>query len=277
MILKFFSTHPDHPLGDPKAFELVISKLPLDNSFKAIDEVFYWFESLKRAENFRIDYFFNVVKKLDEVVIGHVRRLARDYLQSSRMSRSEEKRLWSLCYNYYEYLAVLYGQCIERVTPKNRDKKVEALREQLPLIAARQAAARVAQLKLTAFRYGSSESELWGSLGRIYLVAEAGGYAQTPVKLYPEQTHTTNVTQQYIRALIFDASSMNSLMPVEIEIADRLITFLNQASFFQRTVRPKASIGSMRTAINPRQGLSSNRKKSCKLCVSFLRALRHKP
>lgn len=240
MILKFFSTHPDHPLGDPKEFEQIISKFPLDNSFKTIDEVFYWFESLKRAENFRSDYFFNVVKKLDEVVIGHVRRLARDYLQSPRMSKSEEKRLWSLCYNYYEYLAVLYAQCIERTKQRGKDKKAEGIREQLPLVATRQVAARVAQLKLIAFRYGSSEPELWGSLGRTYLDAEAGGYAQTPVLLYPELTHSTNVTQQYLRALIFDASSMHSLMPAEIEIADRLITFSQSGFIFSENCSPES-------------------------------------
>ena len=46
MILKLFSSRPNHPLGDAKELKRVLSELPLDNAFKAVDEVYGWFESL---------------------------------------------------------------------------------------------------------------------------------------------------------------------------------------------------------------------------------------
>lgn len=41
MILNLFSSRPDHPLGDPKELKRTLVELPLDNSFKAVDEVLW--------------------------------------------------------------------------------------------------------------------------------------------------------------------------------------------------------------------------------------------
>ena len=97
MILNFFSSRPNHPLGDAKEVKRVLAELPLD-PVKAVDEIFGWFESLRLADDFRLDHLLDVVSRLDESAQQHLRRLSRDYLQPARLSKSEERRLWSLCY-----------------------------------------------------------------------------------------------------------------------------------------------------------------------------------
>ena len=84
MILNLFSSRPDHPLGDPKELKRVIAELPLDNSFRAVDEVYGWYESLMVANDFRVDHLFDVVRQLDEAAQPFIRRLSRDYLQIGR-------------------------------------------------------------------------------------------------------------------------------------------------------------------------------------------------
>ena len=84
MILNLFSSRPDHPLGDPRELKRVIAELPLDNSFRAVDEVYGWYESLMVANDFRIDHLFDVVRQLDEAAQPFIRRLSRDYLHSPR-------------------------------------------------------------------------------------------------------------------------------------------------------------------------------------------------
>ncbi|WP_294244559.1 hypothetical protein [Propionivibrio sp.] len=89
MILNIFSSRPDHPLGDPKELKRAIAELPLDKSFKAVDEVYGWFESLHQAEGFRVDHLFDVVRQLDEAAQASIRRLSRDYLNPQRLSKTK--------------------------------------------------------------------------------------------------------------------------------------------------------------------------------------------
>jgi hypothetical protein len=238
MILNLFSSRPDHPLGDPKELKRVIAELPLDNAFKSVDEILGWFESLQHADDFRVDHYFEVVQQLDEAAQSHLRRLARGYLQSHRPSKAEERRLWTINFSYWGGIAGLYAHCIARAAQKPKDKGSELFRSSLPLAGARLLAARAMQLKWVAYRYGPAGDDLWQALGRDYLAAESAGYANKTLQLYPNQPGTTSVASQYLQALVFHSSSMDSLMPLEIELADRLIGHFLPGFIFSGDCRP---------------------------------------
>ena len=238
MILKLFSSRPEHPLGDAKELKRVLAELPLDNAFKAVDEVYGWFESLQAADDFRLDQYFDVVRQLDEAAQQHVRRLSREYLVAPRLSRSEERRLWSMCYNYWGEVSSLYARCLDRSRLNPKDKGSELLKPLLPLLAARLVAARASQLKWVELRYEPVGEDLWRGIGQPYLAAEAAGYASKPVQLYPAQSGTTTVVQQYLQALVFSASSIDCLKPIEIELTDRLIAYFLPGFVFTRDPTP---------------------------------------
>ena len=238
-MLNFFSTRPDHPLGEAREFKRVLAELPTD-AFKAIDEIYSWFESLRQADDFRLDRLYEVVGGLDEVAQPHLRRLAKHYLGSRRLSKNEERRLWSICFNYWGEVSWLYARCLERYRKNPRDKGSDAFKGALPLVAARLMAARSNQFKWVNFRYGVIGEDLWRGLGQPYLAAEADGYAQKPVTLYRDATGTTNVTQQYLHVLVRDASSMSTLLPHEIELADRLIAYFLPSFVFSAAMSPES-------------------------------------
>ena len=122
VILNLFSSRPQHPLGDAKEVKRVIAELPLDNAFKAADEIYGWFESLRHVEGFRTDHLFDVVRQLDDAAQFHIRRLTRDYLNSPRLSRSEERRLWSMGFNYWGEVSSLYAVCVDRYRRNPKEK-----------------------------------------------------------------------------------------------------------------------------------------------------------
>lgn len=221
--MSIFSSRPDHVLGDAKELKRVLAELPVDNAFKTVDEVYGWFESLRLADDFRADHFFSVVRQLDEAAQSAIRQLSRTYLQTVQLSKSEERRLWSLCYNYWGEVASLYARCIDRVRSNAKERGAEQLKPLLPLAASRLLAARVSQLKWVEYRYEPIGEDLWRGLGQPYLAAEAAGYAQTPVQLYPSTSGMTCVAAQYLLALVFYTSSMDSLLPIEVELAERLV------------------------------------------------------
>lgn len=238
MILNLFSSRPDHPLADAKELKRVIAELPLDNAFKAVDEIYGWFESLHHADDFRVDHYFDVIRQLDEAAQPHLRRLARDYLHSPRLSKPEERRLWTINSGYWSGIAGLYAHCLARVRQSPKDKGSEALKPSLPLLAARLLAARAAQLKWVEYRYGTVSEASWLGLGQAYLAAESAGFAQKPLQLYPNNPGLTSATQQYLQALVFHSSSMDSLRPIEIELADRLIGHFLPGFVFSATCHP---------------------------------------
>jgi hypothetical protein len=237
-MLKLFSSRPEHPLGDGKELKRVLAVLPADNAFKAVDEIYGWLESLQNADDFRVDHFFDVVRQLDEAAQPYFRHVSRDYLLSPRLSKSDERRMWAMCYNYCGEVSSLYARCIERAKQNPKERGSEALKSSLPLAATRLMAARAAQLKWVKYRYGLIGEDLWRGLGQPYLAAEAAAYAQKAVQLYPAQAELTTVAQQYLQALIFCSSSMDSLMPLEIELADKLIAHFLPGFVFSANCLP---------------------------------------
>ena len=230
--MRLFAPRPDHLLGDAKELKRVLAELPADNPFKLVDEIYGWFESLRLADDFRVDHFFGVVRQLDEAAQAAVRQLSRNYLQTPLLSKSEERRLWSLCYNYWGEVSSLYAYCIDRVRQNPKERGGDQFKSLLPLAATRLLAARVSQLKWVEYRYEPIGEDLWRGLGQPFLAAEAAGYAQAPVQLYPAHSGLTSVSAQYLQALVFYASSMGSLLPIEIELAERLVAhFLPLFSF----------------------------------------------
>jgi hypothetical protein len=231
MMLNLFPTRSSHPLGEIKEFKRVLAGLPQD-SFKAVDEINGWFESLRQADDFKLDHLHEVVSGLDEAAQPHLRRLARQYLGTPRLSKNDERRLWTTCFNYWGEVSWLYAACFERFNANPKSKGANAFRAGIPLAATRLMAARANQLKWLEYRYTMIGEDMWHGIGLPYLAAEAGGYAQKPVQLYPGAPGMTSVALQYSQALVRESSSLGMLLPLEIEVADRLITHFLPAFVF---------------------------------------------
>jgi len=205
-----------HPLADSRELKKIVSELPKDNAFKALDEIAGWLESLQAADELPVDRLHEAVRQLEEAAQPSLRRLARDYLHSARLSKTEEKRLWSINYGFWTLLAGAYERCLA-------DKaKADQLKSALPAICTRLIAALAAVLKWEQFHYGPSSGEVWRRLGSALLLAEEAGIATKPVSI-GAASGMSSAVQEYQKAMIFLAASMDSLLPIEIELAEHLI------------------------------------------------------
>ncbi len=222
MILNLFSSAPEHPLADAKELKRVVSELTTANDFRAVDEVLGWLESLEHAEKFRADKLNEVVRVLDEAVQAHSRRLAREYLTSTRLSKMEERRYWTTTIDFSNRLATAYEKALAASALK--DKAADGLKPHLPLIVCRILYSLAVDLKWTYFKYGPVPQDLWLRLGTAYLAAEKGKYADKSLQLYPGPHASTTATQEYLKALVLQASALDSLLPLDIELAEKLIS-----------------------------------------------------
>lgn len=225
-VAQLFAFKPDHPLADSKELQRTLAALPIDNAFKALDEVTGWLESLRNSTSFPEDMLFDTVKQLEEAALPHVRRLTRDYLQAPRLSRTEENRMWNMVHAFWSLAVANYERCLERASEAPQTRIVQRLQDALPLLSIRLIASLFAVMKWKQFRYLPCEGALWHSMGRAYLLAEAGKYSEKALMRYPNGGSSTSVAREYLKALVFHASSMETLLPLEIELSEKLITHL---------------------------------------------------
>lgn len=232
-MLGFFSAKPDHPLADAKEARRVLNELPAQEPAAAIDSATAWFESLVATVEFKPERRLELIFQIDEAVLPQTRRLAREYLTSPRQTRSQEYRLWQLSRGYWAELAAAYEDSLSRL--RAGEKGVEALKPQLAMLCARLLHAYGGRLKWDQFRYGPVDSGVWQAAGTAYLDTAAAGLAQKAVTLFGGET---NPEAEYLKLLLFQSSSMDNLLPIEIEIAERLIAFLLPSFALTAEVRP---------------------------------------
>lgn len=222
-----------HPLADPREFKRILAELPKDNAFKALDEIAGWLESLTASHECPEDRMYDVAVQMEEVAHGHLRRLSREYLLTPRLPRSEEKRLWSINLGFWRLLAATYERCSLAVGEKT--KLAETLKAQLPALCARHIAARAAVMKWEQFHYGPIPEGLWKKMGQALLLAESAGVAGKSVSLGTSRGLSSPL-QEFEKAVVFQAASLDSLLPLEIELAERLIEHFLAGFIFANVV-----------------------------------------
>ncbi|WIM04527.1 MAG: hypothetical protein OHM77_07350 [Candidatus Nitricoxidivorans perseverans] len=234
-MLGMFSSRPDHPLADSREVRRILAELPAQEPAAAIDSATAWLESLVASEEFRPDRRLELVLQLDEAALPQSRRLGREYLTAPRPGRAQEFKLWQLNRNYWGELVTAYETVLAQACAG--DKGIESIKDHLPLLYARLLHANGGRLKWDQFRYGPIDGLLWMAAGRAYLAAVQGNVARRGVMLYPGAE--TMPEAEYLKMLVFHASSMDSLLPIEIEIAERLIAHFLPRFAFTDQVRPE--------------------------------------
>lgn len=235
-MLGIFSAKSGHPLADAKEAKRVLNELSVREAATALDEVAGWLESVAADEAFRLADRLALVSQLDEAVQAHARKLGRDYLTSPRLGRQQEYKLWQANHDYWQQLGNAYDACLTRY--RSQEKGSDAVKSGLPQLLIRLLRALSAQLKWDQFRYGPVNGELWQRMGRAYLFAEQGKLSRQSLTPYPNVPGDSTVEQEYLKALVFQASSMDSLLPLEIEIAERIIAHFLPQFVFTAEARP---------------------------------------
>ena len=221
MISLFGSKKPDHPMADIKEARKILGELPANDAFKCADELTHWLESVMAEEAFKPEYRAQLVQLLDETAQIHLRKLAREYMVSPRLAKFQEIRLWKAIYEYWRQAALAYAGCIDLYA--TGAKGADALKASMPMLLARALRALAAQVKWMYVRYGPMDQSVWGNIAKVYALAETRKFAQSQVTLYPGIPGESTPEQEFLKAVMLAASSPDSLLPLEMELCERLI------------------------------------------------------
>ena len=221
MISLFGSKKPDHPMADIKEARKLLDELPSGDALKCADELSHWLESVMAEEGFKPEYRAQLIQLLDETAQIHLRKLVRDYLASPRLAKFQEMRLWTAIHDYWRRAAQAYVGCIDLYAAGA--KGADALKSSMPLLLARALRALAAQVKWMYVRYGPIDQSVWGVIAKVYALAETRKLAQSAVTLYSGVPGETTPEQEFLKAVMLSASSPDSLLPLEIELCERLV------------------------------------------------------
>ncbi|TMH70327.1 MAG: hypothetical protein E6H57_07585 [Betaproteobacteria bacterium] len=220
-MLKLFGGGADHPMRNPKEARRILEALPAED-LKALEELAHWLESVSVAEGFKTPERAALVCALDEAAQPRLRKVAREYCGTARPSRYQENRMWTQLHEYWKQAGLAFGRTLEGAAqaPKALDAKSVALAATRALRAAAQ------QVKWQHMRYGPVDPAAWGILNKVYAYCEARGLADAKLALYPAGGGETSPKQEFLKALMFSASSPDSLLAPEVELVERVIAEL---------------------------------------------------
>jgi hypothetical protein len=213
-----------HPMADAKEARTVIDAIPGGDPFKALEDLNHWLESVRAWKGFTHDHRAQLVLMVDEAAQGHLRKLQRDYLASPRLSKFQENRLWSAIRESYRQSALSFAICVDVFV--TAQKGWEDLKPSMPLLTARALRAAAGQMKWQYVRYGLQDNALWGMISKIYAFAASRKYADEEIAVYPGVSETSSAEHEFLKAVMLAVASPDSLLPMEIEMAERLIAYL---------------------------------------------------
>lgn len=212
-----------HPLAEEKEARALLADIPTGDPYRALEELAYWVESVRGADDLRPARVWDLLSQLDRAAKPHQRKLSQDYLEAAaRLQKFQEQRIWNTVVEFWRQLAASYESLLAASTP------VGAQRPLLPSIAARAIRAHTLELKWALLRYGPVDPTLWGRLAALYLQAEQGEFAGRVCEVYPGTYGNSTVTREYLKALMLMMSSNGNLPPRKLEIGERVVAQLSE-------------------------------------------------
>ncbi len=213
----------DHPLADAKHAKKVINSFPTNDPLQTLEDANYWLSSINATDGFRLDKRFELVDALDIATRKAQETLLDTYNGLRESDKIQEKRIANTVNEFWRLLAAGYLACVIQAQDDKNISSVIKLR--LPLIPARGMRALRHQMKWVLMRYGMVRPETWSEIARYSVFAEAGGFADKMVDVYP-LSGQSSVRYEFLRVVMLWASSPSGLSPKEQDVAERIIGHL---------------------------------------------------
>lgn len=238
MLRHLFTARSDHPFADLREARRLIADLPNADPVRVLEELAHWIGST-RAEGFRLEHAAQLALLLDEAGQAAARRVAREYVAAPRLSKVQENRWWHAVYEFWREGGLSHFALLEAC--EAAEKPSEVPKQLLPLVCVRALRALTSQMKWLHIRYGPLDQSLWATAGRIYSLAERRRIMRTRVPMYAGIAAESSAEQELARLVLFSVSSPDSLLPQEIDAAERIIDALSVHAQLSSVPQPEAT------------------------------------
>lgn len=230
---------PDHPLADPKTAKTTLAAIVAQSPVMALEVLAGHLESVREAVGLTASRIFDIVDAIDVAAKPITRRLGTEFLKpGTAANRASQMRIAHVTGNYWNSLATAYRMLLEMI--ETADPSAGVLKPRVALIAARAIRAFNLHLKWRLLRYVPVDVRLWGSLARVWSVADRRGVARDKVVVYPGAWGESSVERELLKALMLSVSSTDSLPKLQVEIVERLCA--QYSEFFSMQQAPSTGV-----------------------------------
>lgn len=226
---------PDHPMKSVGAAKKLLSDLSRE-PVKALEEIASWLGTVTATPGYRTADRFAIVKLLDQTGRPFVPKVVHFYLGPGTLKEFERLHAWQVALEFWERLADAYRQC--RAEAQQASKLAQAFGAELPNLIARELRAHTEQMCLLDLRYLPVRAGIWDNLFDAYRLAESAGCDVQRLRAYAADTLQTTPRQEFLRALMLDAASPESMLANQVELAARIAGRYSEA--FSFSVKPRA-------------------------------------
>lgn len=222
MLSWLISEKVDHPLANAKDATRIVDEFPFKDPQKCVEDASYWITSVNETPELRWDKRYEVLSLLDAATRKSQEQLLAAYVTLPDNDRTQEKRLWKICSDFWGALGTGYQACVDQAAQPIA--VTDALKSHTPALAARALRALRQQLKWVLMRYSIVRTGIWQDVARCEAFAEAQGVITTPVAVYAGNDNSP--CDESLRAMMLWAASLSGLSPVEQDVAERIVAAL---------------------------------------------------
>jgi hypothetical protein len=226
-MLRWMRSSPsEHPLENKGDARQLLADLAEKGPYRALEELSGYLDAVKTTERLKPIRAVELVDLLDRTARPFQRKLNLEYVTgSSRLTKFQQHRIASTVYAFQSQLAEGYRFCLAKF--EIGAVGAAAIKPSLPKITGRALRACGAQFKWSLLRYGPVDRTIWQSLARLYTAAEALGFAPLLLNLYRGEKRETSAAREFLRPLMLAVSAPDGLLPIQIELADRIVAHLS--------------------------------------------------
>lgn len=218
MISWFGRGKGEQSVAEGDRLQALVASLSPDDSVEALQLITQEIEALHGRDDIKLEQRFRALDLLDGASRTHEHALLLEYLATPRHKKSNEQRLWSSAYGFWQVLGGEYQRCFHEAR-----KSGAAARATLPTFVGRALRALRQQLRWSLLRYEVAEPRVWGDMAELYRHAEEQGFAADAIAVYPGSSGSGTTKQELLKALMLAASSTESLQPGAQDLATRLV------------------------------------------------------
>lgn len=206
--------------------------------------------AVARAQN--VDWQRRNIEDLhrqDNASAPFIARLVQHYLALPPFVSGVNGRFLAAIRGYWEEMGELHLQCITCLL-RHHESRLGAM---LPLLTQRALYHHAMQMKWLWLRYQVIPPYLWARLHKLHAIAEKRGFARLPLPLPGRAGADSCCEAQYLRPQMLHSLRPETLLPCEIEQADRWIARWNNSVVLETTLLPEKH----RYGVNLNSGTSS--------------------
>jgi len=224
---KIFADKPDHPMFSVAEAKRLLAVLP-DDSFKALDEITSWLNSVKDTPGFMPEVRAEIFMLLDETGQPYYSELLQLYLGEPHLQDFQGMHLWHELHAFMKMLNRSYALCVHEF--QQAETKPLTLADHMPVICVRWMRAVSSQMKIEMMHYVDIEQQVWDHLFSGYNFAVEHQCAEMLVFAYPRQALHISPQREFLRAMMLYISSPATLAHDQIEVCFRVAA--RMANFF---------------------------------------------